>query len=259
MSRFNTLVEKENLYVVSDLHLGNPSFMMGGRFRSFLRSLAGDKVSLCINGDGLDLLQISLPRLMMDFPAILRSVTEFLDGGRNEIFYVIGNHDIYMSAFLEETGIFNVVPFLDLVSGDKRIHIEHGHLYDRFFLYYPSLYIQLTRFLGLWLKLLPTLFYLYQQTTQRLSSLFNYIVRRGRLEERVDRPNFMTAAHEILERGFDAVIFGHTHLVAFYEMDDKQYANPGSWIGSIPEHSGHYIEIRKGDIRLKQWDMDSVA
>lgn len=133
MSRFNTLLREDHLYIISDLHLGNPSFIQGKGFISFLRHLSEQNIALCINGDGLDLLQMSFAKLMLDFPMILKNIQNFMANGKNKIYYVVGNHDIYLEAFLEDSGFFNVVPFLDVVSGNKRIHIEHGHLYDRFF------------------------------------------------------------------------------------------------------------------------------
>lgn len=250
MSRFNTLAKEDHLYVISDLHLGNPSFVQGKSFNSFLSHLSKENITLCINGDGLDLLQLSFPRLMLDFPSTLKHIQDFVGvGGTNKIYYIVGNHDIYLEAFLEDSRIFNVVPFLDVISGGKRIHIEHGHLYDRLFLYHPNLYTQLTKLAGMGLKLAPWFFHLWDKTNRYLASIKNKR-QAGGTPISFDRPNFMAAAKELLERGFDTVIFGHTHRPGMHIMGDgKIYINTGSWIG----HSGYYIEINKGEITLKEW------
>jgi len=161
MSRFHTLVKEEHLCIISDLHLGNPSFVQGENLDSFLKYLSQKNSSLCINGDGIDLLQLSIPKLALDIHSILRGLQGFFAHGKKKIYYVIGNHDIYMEAFLEDSGIFNVVPFLDVISGDRRIHIEHGHLYDNLFINFPRLYIQVAKLLGFCVKISPSLFHLY--------------------------------------------------------------------------------------------------
>jgi UDP-2,3-diacylglucosamine pyrophosphatase LpxH len=246
MSRFNTLLREDHLYIISDLHLGNPSFVQGKGFISFLRHLSEQNIALCINGDGLDLLQMSFAKLMLDFPMILKNIQNFMANGKNKIYYVVGNHDIYLEAFLEDSGFFNVVPFLDVVSGNKRIHIEHGHLYDRFFLYHPGLYTQLTKFAGMWLKLAPGFFHFWDKITQHLAS-----IKKGNTNAfPVERAGIVSAAAEIMERGFDTVIFGHTHRPCIYNLKgDRKYANTGSWIGA----TGYYIEIKMGEVSLKEW------
>jgi len=186
---------------------------------------------------------------MLDFPSIISSVTNYLSAGKNKVYYVVGNHDIYMETFLESAGVFNVVPFLDVVSGNQRIHIEHGHLYDRFFLYYPNLYTQLTKFAGLWLRLAPGFFHLWDKSTHYLASLANR--RKHNLRAfSVAEHEYTKAARGLFDRGFDTVIFGHTHNPGIYKLDgSKRYANAGSWIGT----SGYYIEIDRGEISLREW------
>lgn len=249
MGRFNTSLEEDHLCIISDLHLGNPSFILGKNFNLFLRHLSEEDISLCINGDGLDLLQISFPRLMLDFPSVIKNIQDFLNSGNKRIYYIVGNHDIYLEAFLEDSGIFNVVPFLDLTSGGKRIHIEHGHLYDNLFLHHPNFYTQLTKFMGLCLKIAPGLFRVWDKAFRFITSLRHKKTLADVTSIPFDRPNLIAAAEELLERGFDVVIFGHTHHFGIYEKGAKKYANTGSWIGK----AGHYIEIEKGEISLKEW------
>jgi len=245
MSRPITLVNEDRLCVISDLHLGNPSFLQGRSFNSFLEYLSGRDMSLCINGDGLDLLHLSFPRLMNDLPPVIERIRDFFSGKGIRIYYVVGNHDIYLESFLEGSGVFTVVPFLDVVSGGRRIHIEHGHLYDRLFLYHPGLYVQLTKMSGLCVKLFPMLFPLWEGLIHR----FLQFRKRGR-KDYIDRPAFMSAAGRLFARGFDAVIFGHSHHSGLLSDGETTYANAGSWLG----REGHYIEIEMGGVRLKKWD-----
>ena len=250
MERFNTLVNEERLCIVSDLHLGNPAFVKGDKLSSFLSYMSTRNSSLCINGDVIDLLQFSMPKLMADLSSLLQSLQSFSTQGKNNIYYIIGNHDIYMEAFLESSGIFEVVPYLDVVSGGQRIHIEHGHLYDRLFLFFPRLYIQMAKLLGLAVLLSPRFFHLWF----KIWRLLQWFRNRKDLKlpnPPIDDPGYMEAAIELFERGFDTVIFGHTHHTGIQDMwNNKIYANPGSWTGK----AAHYICIDKGEIRLMEWE-----
>jgi len=210
LSRSNTIANEEHLYIISDLHLGNPSFVNVDRLDSFLKYLSKMDVNLCINGDGIDLLQLSVPKLTSDLQSILNSLLNFCNQGNKKIYYVIGNHDVYMEAFLEGSGVFSVVPFIDVISGDQRIHIEHGHLYDPIFLFYPKLYIQMSKLLGLFVLISPTFFHLWFKSWHFLS----WIKNRKKLklpDPPIDNPNYISAARELFDRGFDTVIFCHTH------------------------------------------------
>jgi UDP-2,3-diacylglucosamine pyrophosphatase LpxH len=254
MGRFNTLVKEESLCIISDLHLGNPSFVQGENLASFIKYLTENNSSLCINGDGIDLLQLSIPKLTQDIHSILRGLQDFFAHGKKKIYYVIGNHDIYMEAFLEDAGIFNVVPFLDVISGERRIHIEHGHLYDSLFIYFPGFYIQMAKLLGLLVQILPSFFHLYF----KIADFFSWLPIRKKLGlsyPLIDNPVFLRAAKEICERGFDAVVFGHTHHCGIQEIwNNKKYANAGSWA----DETVHYLTIDKGEIHLKEWVLFSA-
>lgn len=255
MSRFNTLVKEEHLYIISDLHLGNPSFLQGENLDSFLKYLTEKNSSLCINGDGIDLLQLSIPKLTRDIHSILKGLQDFFAHGKKKIYYVIGNHDVYMEAFLEDSGIFNVLPFLDVLSGERRIHIEHGHLYDSLFIHFPRLYIQTAKLLGLLVKISPALFHLYF----KLPEFFSWLPSRKKLglpDPPLDSPVFMRAAKELCERGFDTVIFGHTHHCGIQDIwNNKKYANAGSWANETV----HYLTIDEGEINLKEWIVSSAT
>ncbi len=253
MSRINNLVKEEHLCIISDIHLGNPSFVQGKNLDSFLKYLSEKNLSLCINGDGIDLLQLSVPKLALDIHSILKGLQEFFARGGKKIYYVIGNHDIYMEAFLEDSGIFDVVPFIDVLSGDRRIHIEHGHLHDNLFINFPILYIQIAKFFGLWVKILPSLFHLFF----KIEDFFSWLKNRkilGAPYPPLDDPVFIRAAKEILERGFDIVIFGHTHHFCLQELwNNKKYANAGSWA----DKTVHYLTIDHGEINLMEWALPS--
>ena len=63
-------------------------------------------------------------------------------------------------------------------------------------------------------------------------------------------PWFRSHAEEISHHGFDAVIFGHTHLEGETRLTSgAQYVNTGSWL-----FEPHYAEIDHGQVSLKRVD-----
>ncbi len=60
---------------------------------------------------------------------------------------------------------------------------------------------------------------------------------------------FVQAAREIARRGFDAVIFGHTHRPGALEVrPDAMYYDTGSWFGDP-----RYVRVEQGELALERW------
>ena len=240
-------VHEERLLVISDLHLGNPFSLATTRLRSFLDYARSEGFSLCINGDGLEILQASFTALASHSLDILVQMQRVSEGGGN-VYYVVGNHDITLEHLLNTWLREHLSPFLNVRSGDQRIRVEHGHLYDPFFVHYPRLYQAVTMAAGPLLHLYPDVYYLwsrYQGWKQK--------VREQRQSDDAEQGStFYQAAEMLLARGFDTVIFGHTHdpEVASLERGGT-YVNSGNWMRSTT-----FVEIVGGEVTLKRWDKD---
>lgn len=238
-----TNIRSEKLVVISDLHMGNPFSKARAHAIPFIHWAAKNGYDICINGDGLEIAQASLSKIALEVPEFLRAIGQVSKAGRN-VYYIIGNHDILLEHFLEDWGVMKVSPFLNVSSGDKRIRIEHGHIYDPFFVKHPLLYEFLTFMGGLVLKIWPE-FYRGWISFERWKSR-----RRGRKSGIIgEHPSFQEAATEIAKRGFDAVIFGHTHHPGIKEIEPGiMYYNPGSWM-----RQSQYIEITSGEVRMTEF------
>ncbi|MGZ3724708.1 MAG: metallophosphoesterase [Pseudobdellovibrio sp.] len=238
-----TSIKSEKLIVISDLHLGNP--FSGARKLAvpFIKWAASQGYDICINGDGLEIAQSSFNKIAFDVPELFRTLGDVRRKGR-EVYYVTGNHDIALEHFLEDWGVMKVSPFLNVKSGHSRIRIEHGHIYDPFFVKFPRLYEFLTHVGGIFLKVHPQFYRLWIQFENYTSRL--RAKKTGILGE---MPQFKEAAEELSRRGFDAVVFGHTHHAGTSQLESGAvYMNPGSWMLST-----HYVEIQNGSIHLKEW------
>jgi UDP-2,3-diacylglucosamine pyrophosphatase LpxH len=238
-----TTVQSERLVIISDLHLGNPFSQTTHLALKFMKWAASQNYDIVINGDGLEMAQASKTKIMSEMPEVFRTIKE-LRKQRRTIYYVVGNHDISLENFLEDWGYFKVSPFLNVTSGNTRIRVEHGHLYDPFYVKYPRLYEKLTHIGGFMLFISPAFY----------KTWINFEKWRARLRAKKtgifgEPPEFAEAAQEISRRGFDYVVFGHTHHPGEFKLeDDKKYLNPGSWLLSC-----HYIEINNGNVELKNW------
>lgn len=244
-----TEIHDRNFVVISDLHLGNPFSKAKNPTVEFLHWAEKNEYDVIINGDGFEIAQVSFSKIARDVPEVFHALKRFTSHGRS-IYYVIGNHDIVLENFLNDWGGFKMAPFLNVWSGEKRIRIEHGHLYDPFFVKNPELYEFLTWFAGLALKLHPSLYKGWIAFEKMKSKLFWERSRSGIAGE---HKAFYEAAIELSERGFDAVVFGHTHHAGQSLLPNgAEYYNTGSWLMGTP-----FLEINGGQLVLRRWTRDS--
>jgi len=238
-------VHEPRLLVISDLHLGNPFSLAGQRLRGFLDHAREEGFSLCINGDGLEILQASFAALARHSLEVLQQVHRVREGG-GRVYYVVGNHDIVLEHLLNTWLRDHLAPFLNVRSGDQRIRVEHGHLYDPFFVRSAWLYQVIVTAAAPMLHLYPDFYYLWSWSQRARRQL------RGRLFK--ERPGhgctYYEAAELLLARGFDAVVFGHTHHPEVATMErGGLYVNAGNWMRNT-----NYVEIVEGHVALKRWD-----
>ena len=256
----NIEAAEERLVVVSDLHLGNPVSTARARLVAFLDHLRDTGTSVCINGDGFDMLQTSFSRLAADIiPVINRLKALRADGHR--IYYIVGNHDIVFEHFLDEWSLCRLSPFLNLHSGNRRIRIEHGHLYDPFFARSPLLYGIATRLARYALFAAPDTYKLWAKAEQLLQEAHRLRIAGTGTAHHNDHRHisfvgspYHEAASMILRRGFDAVVFGHTHAAEMVTLPEGLYVNSGNWLSGST-----YVEINRGELFMRTWEDTAVS
>jgi UDP-2,3-diacylglucosamine pyrophosphatase LpxH len=244
-----TNIRVDKLIVISDLHLGNPFCFSKRKIIEFLEYTYDNGYNLCINGDGFDIAQTSFVKLAKETPEVFNQFRRFRKKNLN-VYYVIGNHDLVLEHFFEDWDLFALTPFLNVTSCDIRVRIEHGHLYDPFFVKKPDLYEFCTHLAGYFLNISPQLYKVWILFEKALGYLRRYKSKKDNIIGILGEPQSISeAALMILERGFDAVVFGHTHHPGEVEIGDQSYFNTGSWL----MHT-NYIEILNGKITLKSHD-----
>ena len=94
-----TSVRESRLLVVSDVHMGNRLHRTRRAFTEFVEFALEHRYSICINGDGIDLAQLSLSLLVADITPSLGLFLKFWENDLR-IYYTVGNHDIALEHFL---------------------------------------------------------------------------------------------------------------------------------------------------------------
>jgi UDP-2,3-diacylglucosamine pyrophosphatase LpxH len=242
---------QQRMLVVSDLHVGNPFSKASQTLLEFLDYARAQAFDVCINGDGFEILQASFASLAYDSVDVMRRLRAHLDAGLR-VFYVVGNHDIVLEKFISTftrgsagaAGQIEITPFLNVTTGGLRVRIEHGHLYDPSFVKHPVLYERLTRMVGPLLHIYPDVYRVwswYEDMKRRIGS--------GRKTQRALQSVYYEAADMLLQRGFDVVVFGHTHKPEDVILSPgRRYVNAGNWV-----RGGSYVKLDNGHIELLSW------
>jgi len=237
-------IQQDRMLVISDLHIGCSLFNKIQLLEKFFDFAKLNQFHVCINGDGLDFSQSTLMQMVRDAPIIFNQISQLRDA-QLKVYYIVGNHDIVLEHFLQDWGLCEILPFMNLVSKDKRIRIEHGHIYDPLYVKSPDLYQWAEKFGGILLKCTPTFYHLYKHLEQYIHGN-DILGTSGRFGE---KPNYLRTVSELFQRGFDAVIFGHTHRPGVVKLGShKTYINLGSWI-----HRPYFAKIQDGQVELLEF------
>ena len=222
---------KDNDYVrliISDLHLGS-LHAKEDKICEMLDEIEFDELILA--GDIIDFIKIPT------FTKRTIKLIETLKSKGKPMVYVIGNHDINLTAF--EGEMIGGVKFVNKHQFDyhnRTYRVMHGHQFDtgvvtwRFFMKIVSVFQDLLERRLKW-------------------DMATWLVNRKLKKRKLKR------VWDILEwnKEADVFIMGHTHIpeaVIWIDEDEKikTYVNTGDWI----EHQTYAI-IKDGQIRLRKW------
>jgi len=242
-----TTATEERMFLVSDLHLGNPGSTARGRMVAFLDHALRQRASLCINGDGFDLVQTDFPRLAGDTLPVMAGLSRLLEADLR-VYYVVGNHDMVLEHFLSDLVFSQISPFLNVRRGERRIRVEHGHIYDPWFSRAPASYQLATRVAGYLLVAVPDVYRLWDRVGRAVDRLNHRRETQEPPAAHASETRYHRAAKDLLLRGFDTVIFGHTHTEETLHMSSGTYINSGNWL-----RGNSYVDINRGAATLCAW------
>ncbi len=237
-------VEESRLIVISDLHLGNPYSLATRNLMSFMDYVVDGDYSLCINGDGVDILQGRLGRLTQHSIEAMDVLRKF-EKSTGRLYYVVGNHDIVLEGALHTWLSEYLTPFLNVRSGRLRVRIEHGHAYDAFYVASPRIYELLGMAATPFLHIYPDIYRLWSASTRARMRVARMIADTS--------PEYESAEQEsaamLADRGFDVVVFGHTHRPEQIALEHGAvYLNCGNWLRGTT-----FVEIADDSASLLEW------
>lgn len=226
--------------ILSDLHLGSAN-CEARRVAALLRRIVhGDLPTrrLILNGDVFDSIDFRrLTRHHWKVLSLLRKLSDHLD-----IIWLAGNHDGSAEIVSHLLGVRVEDEFV-LETGDERLLILHGHVFDEFIETYPRL---------TWLA---DRVYRVLQWLDRTHH-FAKMAKHGSKTFLRSTEKIASGAVELArKRGCSMVACGHTHLPAAATDQPIAYFNSGCWT----ELPCSYLTVAAGRVRLHTFEEEEVA
>lgn len=280
-SRIVTLPRDRQVYMVSDLHLGDgtPSDVFFGKDRHLMALVERanrDGATLVVNGDAIDFHQAwSFMRVLRAHQELLAAMSALAREGR--LIYVVGNHDFDLSLFSD---VLNFRVCNEIHIGDE-VMICHGYRYDAYissnidgFHLDTKIHHAVERFFGTWVRFPFGEFY---TLANRIAVWLGHKIglaalARGTIlrwlgtepdhQKVLDALNhwawsnqgdsmciFRPALDSLRAGPWRVIICGHSHLPGVVRDGDKIYANTGSWTFA----SSQYIVWDGHDVQCHDW------
>jgi UDP-2,3-diacylglucosamine pyrophosphatase LpxH len=243
------MTKKYRTITVSDVHLGTKN-CKAELLVDFLSENTCE--TLYLVGDIIDAWKIQQNRLKwrQSHTDVVRKILKHAKNG-TKVIYVAGNHDEFLRPMIPYGVSFGSIVICNqathIGADGKKYLVVHGDLFDG-----------ITR-LAPWLSFLGDRAY---DVILDLNSRFNWIRHRMGfgywslsqfLKHRVKKAiDFMfqfehNLANYCKKKGYDGVIFGHTHNPVIKEIDNIIVMNDGDWVESVSAlvetHEGDWILI----------------
>jgi len=230
--------------IISDIHIGS-EVCQSKKLLNFLIDIENNLITtntLIINGDLFD---------SWDFRKLKKSHWKILSQIRKlsknvKLIWISGNHDGPAEMVSHLIG----VDFIEehcFISGDKKILVLHGDIFDNFISKYP-IFTKIADHCYRWL--------------QRLDRYYNTGFYYSTLVKRSSK-TFLRCSEQICERAkqyclskkCNIVCCGHTHLEMKSISEKVEYYNSGCWT----ESSCTYISINQGIIKLNNYTQSQCS
>jgi UDP-2,3-diacylglucosamine pyrophosphatase LpxH len=224
--------------ILSDLHLGSDNCQAKLVCELLDRIVDGELATrkLILNGDVFD--SIDFRRLGKNHWKVLSLIRKLSD--HLDIIWLCGNHDGSAEIVSHLLGVSVMDEFI-LESGNRRIFILHGHVFDEFLDAHPIV---------TWLA---DRVYNFLQWIDR-THYFAKLAKHG-------SKTFLRCTQKIQERAIEmarkqhcqAVCCGHTHLAVAYTEGPVAYYNSGCWT----ELPCHYLTVLDGVVTVQSFQAEA--
>lgn len=233
------------IFFISDAHLGlfNKSKDLREKLLlDFLEYLEKKGNGLYIVGDLFDFWFEYHSVIPRQYFRVLFALKKVVDHGV-KIVYVTGNHDFWMENFFEdELGVQVYRSPLEIEIDGKRFYVAHGDGFLKKDVGYKMLKKVLRHPMNVRLYR-----FLHPEVGFRLASLFSRLSRNHLAMKNKDA-EYIQHARACFSKGFDCVVFGHTHSPQVFRENSRTYINTGDWMNCFT-----YGKFERGRLSLEHW------
>lgn len=215
--------------IVSDTHLGSDVCCIN-ELLQLLDGLDDRSNRLILNGDIFESLDMrKMNKKHRQALAMLRKLSN-----KMEVVWVVGNHD---GPSDKASVLFGSMVFDRYVlhSGDKKVLVLHGHVFDDFIKRHP------------FLTWVGDTIYSFLQSIDRSHNLARMAKYGTKTYLKCAEDVRLKAVALAMIEGFDAICCGHTHFAETTFAGNITYINSGCWT----ERPCSYIEMTDGVASIK--------
>lgn len=215
--------------IISDLHLGSNICQAKQilKFLNLIENQSNFTHRLILNGDVFD--SWDFRRLCKNQWKVLSKLRKLSD--EIQIIWINGNHDGPAEIISQLLGI-EVLEEIIFESGDKKVLVLHGHIFDDFIADYPILTCMADQVYR-WLQKIHIY---WARKAKKCSKTFL------RCSDKIERD----AKKYAIAKKCQIVCIGHTHLAKTSHQEGIEYLNSGCWT----ELPCSYISIKNGEAAL---------
>jgi UDP-2,3-diacylglucosamine pyrophosphatase LpxH len=225
--------------IISDLHLGSANCEAKRVCDLLERIVRGELPTsrLILNGDVFD--SIDFRRLNKNHWKVLSLIRKLSD--QVEIVWLAGNHDGSAEVVSHLLGV-TVQDEYVLESGDEKLLVLHGHVFDEFIDSFP------------FLTWVADCIYRLLQCVDRTHRFAKMAKHGSKTFLRCARKIATGAVELARKRGCTMAACGHTHVPVAEVDQPVPYFNSGSWT----ELPCTYLTVRDGVVTLNEFRADSL-
>jgi UDP-2,3-diacylglucosamine hydrolase len=243
----------DRVIFLADVHLGLPGDTSArmDRFAAFLRWIHGKAAHLYIVGDLFDFWFEYRRVVPNTAPQVLCELYHLIRSGM-KITLLAGNHDYWFGPYLRESiGLETFPDEVGITCQGRHVLIHHGDgLYPRDYGY--RLLKKILRHpvsIGLFGLIHPDLAHRIASFTSKTSRQY-LAPPPGRDEHYAEL--FRRIADEKLKQGYDAVIYGHSHVRLLEKRERGTLILLGDWI-----NYSTYAVLENGQFSLQEWNPET--
>jgi len=228
----------KRILIASDLHARPDDMQRTSLFEQFLKTQALSCDRLYLLGDIFEFGFVFRGRILPAYEALVAAIGDLVKKGI-EVFFLAGNHDIWMSEYLRKRGLKLIIDGDIHYLFNRKVQFFHGILREQ---------DALSKFAARIMNN-PTAVWLYSRIP--CGAGFKIALNLARVSRKRNPAfSFKFPAERLKPRDSDAeiIVSAHHHYPCKFTFEGVEYYIVGDWITHFT-----YLEITKQGIYLKEY------